>query len=252
MATHAILRGMAGRLRQTLGPARYQHLRRELRRLARPAWVRLLRRTTPVSEEWGLDRGTPIDRYYIDRFLSGHRGDIRGRVLEIRDSRYTDRFGHHVDRSDVLDIDAMNPRATIIADLSRADAVRSDQFDCFVLTQTLQFIYDSHAAITHAARVLRPGGVVLVTVPAVSRIAPRYGLATDYWRFTIASCARLFGDVFGKQAVDVASYGNVLTAIAFLAGLSAEEVAPYQLDACDDHFPVIITVRAVKPSNGWT
>ena len=34
----------------------------------------------------GRDRGTPIDRHYIERFLDEHRADIRGRVLEVRDA----------------------------------------------------------------------------------------------------------------------------------------------------------------------
>jgi hypothetical protein len=34
----------------------------------------------PISRAFGYDRGTPIDRYYLDRFLDEHNGDIRGRV----------------------------------------------------------------------------------------------------------------------------------------------------------------------------
>jgi SAM-dependent methyltransferase len=220
--------------------------RRHLRRLSRPAWLGTIRGTTPLSNEWGFDRGTPVDRYYIERFLEKHRPDIHGRVLELRDSGYTDRYGIDVDRSDVIDINPANTRATIIADLTAADAIHADQFDCFVLTQTLQFIYDTRAALAHAHRILRPGGVLLVTVPSVSRIAPRYGLKTDYWRFTVASCSALFGEVFGAEQVAVRSYGNVLAAIAFLTGMAYEELSRRELEAHDEHFPVIIAIRAVK------
>jgi hypothetical protein len=220
--------------------------RQRLRRFRRPAWLGTLRRTTPLSDEWGFDRGTPIDRYYIERFLIGHRSDIRGSVLEVKNSTYTNRFGNGVEHCDVLDIDPANARATIVTDLAAADAVAADLFDCFVLTQTLQFIYDTRAAIGHAHRMLRSGGVLLVTVPAVSRIAPRYGLPSDYWRFTTAACSRLFGDVFGAQQVAVRSYGNVLTSIAFMAGLAAEELRPRELALADPYFPLVVTVRAVK------
>ena len=150
-------------LRQHISPERR-------RRMLRPAWFGTLRRTTPLSDHWGYDRGTPIDRFYIESFLQEHRKDIRGRVLEIKDSTYTDRFGRDVTQRDVLDIDPTNPRATIVADLAAANAIPADQFDCFVLTQTLQFIYDTRAAVASAYRLLRPGGVLLATVPAISRI----------------------------------------------------------------------------------
>ena len=220
--------------------------RLRLHRLRHPAWMGTLRRTSPLSGEWGFDRGTPIDRYYIEQFLSEHQSDIQGRVLEIKNDDYTRRFGQGITQADVLDIDAANPRATLIADLTAADALASDQFDCFILTQTLQFIYDARAAINHAHRLLHPGGVLLVTVPSVSRLAPRYGLPTDYWRFTQASCTALFGAVFGAEQVTVRAYGSVLTNIAFLTGMAHEELTHRELDAHDDYFPLIIAVRAIK------
>src|SRR5262245_14131445 len=124
-----------------------QHLplaiRQRLRRLLRPAWLGTLRRLTPLSDSWGMDRGTPVDRYYIEQFLAEHRADIHGRVLEGRDDHYSTRFGSGVLKQDVLDINPANPQATLVADLAAADAIPANQFDCFVLTQTLQFIYDT-------------------------------------------------------------------------------------------------------------
>src|SRR5919197_3914065 len=121
-------------------------LRKRARRILRPPWLGAMRRTEPLSK-WGADRGTPIDRYYIERFLERHRVDIRGRVLEVRDSRYTSRFGRGVEAVDVLDVEPGNPLATITADLSAADAIPAKTFDCFVLTQTLQYISDLGGAL---------------------------------------------------------------------------------------------------------
>lgn len=222
--------------------------RRRLRRLTRPAWLGTLRRLTPLSDSWGFDRGTPVDRYYIEGFLAQFRQDIRGHVLEIRDATYTHRFGTGVGRVDILDINPANTQATIIADLAAADEVPSNQFDCILLTQTLQFIYDTRAVLAHTCRILRPGGVLLATVPSVSRIAPRYGLETDFWRFTAASCTQLFEEVFGLGQVSIQSHGNVLTTIAFLAGMAQEELSRPELEAADPYFPLIIAIRAVKPA----
>jgi SAM-dependent methyltransferase len=222
--------------------ARLRHL---LRRLFRAVRLGTVRPTSPISADFGYDRGTPIDRYYIEAFLRRQRSSIRGHVLEVKDSTYTDRFGSGVVQRDVLDIDPLNPLATIVADLANADEIPDAAFDCFILTQTLQFIYDTRAAIAHAHRILKSHGALLVTVPAVSPIVVD-GQLTDYWRFTSASCTELFGEVFGRDSIDVLSHGNVLTGIAFLAGLAQEDLTPQELETEDDRFSMLISVHAVK------
>lgn len=233
------------RLTGSTGRARMKR-QRLLRRLIRPAWLGTLRRTTPLSDRWGWDRGTPIDRYYMEHFLEEHRRDIRGHVLEVEDNAYTNRFGTGVERSDVLDINPANPHATLIADLSSADAIPADTFDCVILTQTLQYIYQTPAAIKQVYRSLRPGGVLLATVPGICRMDPDFP-GKDYWRFTLDSCTALFGEVFGKEHITLRSYGNVLTAISCLAGIAYEELSSRELESLDPNYPVLIAVRAVKP-----
>jgi SAM-dependent methyltransferase len=216
-----------------------------MRRLRRPAFLGTIRRTAPLSDHYGRDRGTPIDRYYIEQFLATERAAIRGRVLEVLNSDYTERFGTAVVTSDVLDIDAGNPLATVVADLSAADAVATGSYDCFILTQTLQYVYDLRAAVAHAHRILAPGGTVLCTVPVVSRV-DRSALDSEYWRLTAATCSRMFGDVFGPESVTVRARGNVLTAVAFLVGMAAEELSTRDLEHDDPFFPMLVSVRATK------
>ena len=211
-----------------------------------------LRQLEPLSLVWGLDRGKPIDRHYIEAYLASQRSDIRGRVLEVKDSTYTEWFGGtSVTSRDVLDIDPANKRATIVADLSRADGIASDQFDCFILTQTLHIIYDVRGALAHAYRILKPGGVLLCTLPAVSRVNYEDGglESGDYWRFTEASVRRLFAEVFPAENAKVRVHGNVLTCAAFLYGLAAEELEPAELAHVDRWFPLLFCVRAVKPES---
>lgn len=219
-------------------------LRQWIMRIRRPAPLRMFRRTSPLSAAWGFDRGTPVDRYYIESFLEKNRHDIRGRVLEVADSEYTKRYGTAVTQSDVLDIDPSIKHATLVADLSVADQVPSSVFDCFILTQTLHLIFDIESAIANAHRLLRPGGVLLATLPSVSRIASEE--IEDCWRVTVPSCRRLFAKSFGLENISVANYGNVLTCVAFLQGMAYEELSHKELTRKDDAFPLIVTVRAVK------
>jgi len=206
------------------------------------------RRLHPVSNVYGLDRGQAIDRYYIENYLEKHSSDIRGTILELLNENYTVKYGgDRVIRSDVLDLDPENRNATIITDLTKAHQIKDGTYDCFILTQTLQFIYDLPSALYHAYRILKPGGVILVTVPSVSRIDCVAGVEGDYWRFTLASADKLFSQFFPRENVEIEAHGNVLAATSFLMGLAAHELKKQELDYYDPNFPVLICIRAVKP-----
>ena len=207
-----------------------------------------LARIKPISQDFGFDRGLPVDRYYIENFLTRYAKNIQGHVLEIKEPLYTYKFGgDRVTQSDILHVEAGNPQATIVADLTQADYLASDTFDCIILTQTLQFIYDVPAAIKTLHRILKPGGVVLATVSGISQISSedmaRWG---QYWSFTTLSAQRLFQEVFTSDKVTVAADGNVLSAIAFLHGIATEELEQSKLNYHDPNYPVLISIRAVK------
>ena len=211
-----------------------------------------LRRLEPVARKLGRDRGLPIDRHYIERFLAANAASIRGRVLEIGDDRYTRQFGgDRVARSDVLHVHPDNPRATIVADLTRADQIPSNRFDCILLTQTLPFIYDIRTAVAALYRVLAPGGVVLATMGGITQMSRR---DTDtwsyYWGFTTLSARLLFEEAFSPGSVTVAAFGNVLVATAFLHGLATEDLLPAELDYHDPDYEFLIAVTAVKAADG--
>jgi SAM-dependent methyltransferase len=228
--------------------------RRKLRRHLPPMGaIRFgdFRRLVPISRDFGYDRGTPIDRYYIEGFLTKHAPDVRGRVLEIAETVYTRRFGgDHVSHSDVLHAVAGNPEATIVGDLAGPLAVPADSFDCIICTQTLPVIYQVSAALRTLFRVLKPGGILLVTVPGVAHQISRYDMDRwgDYWRFTSLSMRRLMHEVFPPDHVEVQAEGNVLAAVAFLHGVAMEELRPAELDYRDPDYELSILVRARKPT----
>lgn len=232
-------------------------LRRAL--LKRTRWppvgrVRLgdLRRLEPVSRAWGGDRGTPIDRHYIGAFLAENAADIRGRVVEVGNNRYTTSFGgDRVERSEVLDVVQSSPKVTILADLADAPEIPGDSFDCIVCTQTLQLIPDVEAAVATLHRILKPSGVALVTIPTVSQLAiDAEDRWWDHWRCTRRGARRLFEASFPPENVAVGAPGNVLTAVAFLHGLCAEELTAEELAFVDPQYELLVTVRAVKERSG--
>lgn len=239
-------RALARLLEACLGSRRVERLRGR--------WIRWrmklagLDGTRPVRGGFGWGAGQCVDRRYVEAFLARHRDDVRGRVLEVGDDRYTRRFGDgDVRRSVVLHREAGKPGTTVVGDLRRGGGLAAGSFDCVILTQTLQFIYEVQAAVDAAGRLLRPGGVVLATVPGVAQLdgqdMEKWG---EYWRFTGQSARRLFGEAFGPDAVQVETRGNVLAATALLQGIVSEELPEAALDETDPLYPVVVTVRARK------
>lgn len=211
-----------------------------------------LRRLAPISRKFGVDRGLPVDRFYVERFLDTQRDAIRGQVLEIGEDTYTRRFGgSRVTASDVLHVSADNPAATIVADLADAPQIPDARFDAIILTQTLQLIFDPPAAIRTLHRILKPGGTLLVTVPGISPVATDsvWG-PTWHWSFTENSIRRLVGARFEPADCHFQTHGNVLAAVAFLEGLAAEDLRPEELASVDLDYPVIITASARKSEAG--
>jgi len=175
--------------------------------------------------------------------------DIQGHVLEIGYDTYTKTFGgDRVTECDVLHVTEGNPKATIVADLTCANHLPPDTFDCIILTQTLQFIYDVRSALKTLQRILKPGGILLATFGGISQISrwdmDRWG---HYWNFTTLSARQLFEELFPAAKVKVDAYGNVLAAIALLHGLARQELRQEELNHHDSDYEVLITVRAVKP-----
>ena len=183
-------------------------LRAFLVRIIRPKLLYLaLPKTRPISKYYGIERGGAIDRYYIEDFLKLNKQYIKGHCLEVLDNEYTLKYGTGVTKSDILDIDRSNTKATTYGDIRNLSEIPNESYDCIILTQVLQFIDDYDSAISACHRVLKRDGYLLATVPSVSRIDCVAGESDDYWRFTKASAKY----IFNKHFIDpkVISFGNV-------------------------------------------
>jgi len=206
-----------------------------------------LRRLTPISPVFALDRGLPIERYYIAQFLRAHQADIRGVALEFGDTAYLDAFGG--DRVTAREVFSYvpSPSATVVGDLAGTGPLPEARYDCIVCTQTIQMIYDIRTAVGRLCTMLKPGGVLLLTSHGTSKVGrhlDRDGWG-EYWHLTEQGLRSLLADRFDGE-VTVAGYGNVLTAVAALHGLASGELRPRELDHRDRDFDVIVAARAVR------
>ena len=198
-----------------------------------------------LSTDWSFDRGLPVDRYYIERFLGTYSADIRGRVLEIAENTYSRRFGgSKVERQDILSL-GPDDAATIVGDLAEPGVLPASAFDCIILTQTLHLIFDLQRAVEQLHRSLRPGGVLLLTVPGITPIDRGEWKKSWHWSLTDSSLARLLSGPFEREKLELSVEGNLYAATAFLHGAAVEELSRRKLDAIDPAYPVTVAARAI-------
>lgn len=205
---------------------------------------------SPVTNDWGFSRGRPVDRYYIESFLQRYSEHIKGHVVEVGDRGYTHRFGNgRVNTTDVWDVNSENNMATIVADLSCASHVPSNTFDCFILTQVLVLIQNVEEAVRELYRVIKPGGVALITVPGISQISSVDEEATSWsWSFYPKTLKRILTDAgFEQESLVVEGMGNLKTTVAFLAQLAQSDLKPQDYEFNDNRYPLVVVARAVKP-----
>jgi hypothetical protein len=219
-----------------------------VRKSNRAEWHKL-RSLQPYSRVFGFDRGMPIDRYYIEKFLSENRNYIKGTVLEVAESTYSKKFDNGVTKFEVLHNDPTFKEATITGDLSSPATLPENIADCFICTQTFNFIFDVQTAVKGTYKLLKPGGVLLATVAGLCPIS-RYDMDRwgDYWRFTDLSVRKAFSNIFDEKNIEVTVHGNVLSSTAIIQGISADELTKDELDFSDKDYQIVISIIARKPS----
>jgi SAM-dependent methyltransferase len=99
-------------------------------------------------------------------------------------------FGDDVE-IETLDIDP-DAGATYVADITRPiDAIADGRFDFVVCTEVLEHTLQPFDAVAEIHRVLRPGGLLFLSVPFNFRI---HGPLPDCWRFTEHGLRALLAD----------------------------------------------------------
>ncbi len=199
---------------------------------------------TPISTQFGFDRGTPVDRLYIERFLSRHANAIRGTVLEVGDDSYTRQFTADPEISPEV-IHLHDHNATYTGDLLSAQ-IPAGHLDAAIITQTLHLIFEAQEALQKLHDALKPGGTLLLTVPGITQMSTDQWADMWYWSFTSRSISELATRVFGEGNFEVGVHGNVYAAVAFLEGLAVEELDTEMLMAPSSEYEVLVTLKATR------
>jgi len=205
-----------------------------------------LRRMKPMSHDFGYVRGGPVDRYYIEKFLLNSSSDIKGTVLEVGDNKYTNDYGKQsVIKSDILDVNRENKKATIIADLTDAGHIPSNTYDCIILTHVISMIYDYASALRTVHRILKPSGVLLLTSGVGFKIHQNPN-CDIHWNISDICFKKILGEFFSADRITTNRFGNIFTFACFLYGIGRKEISEKEYNFNDIDYPVIFGVRAVK------
>ena len=207
---------------------------------------RIERALTPISAKFGIDRGRPIDRHYIEIFMTAHRQRIAGRVLEIGAPLYANAFPNEIETLDVLHVNDSGGSITITGDLQDSKTLERHTFDCIILTQVLPFLKRPEEALRNAWNACSESGCLLITVPTISQVSEydrdRWG---DYWRFTEQGLREIVVRATGREP-RLFSFGNVVTCCGFLQGCCCEDLPAEVFEKNDRKYPLVVTCMVSK------
>jgi len=206
----------------------------------------------PFSKVFGFDRGSPIDRKFIDDFLLRNSQVIKGSLLEIGDDQYTVKYGSNLQRVVVLaGKGSKKDSISYAGDLTNPDSLLSiGSFDCVIATNVLNFIFDFDSAVHGLSTLVKTrSGTVLATVAGGVSQVSRYDYERwgDYWRFSDMSIQKIFQKYFNR--VEVQTFGNAPLAAAFIMGLAKEEIPSHLFKIHDPDYQILITIKASLPKS---
>ena len=225
----------------------YIQMRASFNRIVSPSQL-TLNSINKYSEKFGFDRGTPIDRYYIDEFIRNlELNNEFNTALEFGELNYVEQFNvshkfflSHPDFSKSKDT-----KNQILFDLNTQKKYDGQKFDLIISTNVINFTKNPFVTLRHHIDMLNIDGTIFLTASSSMPIsqfdAERWG---DYWRFTPDAMHHLLENLDCEYQVE--SLGNFKSSVAFLCGLASEEMEESDLKEKDNRYPLLVVALIKK------
>ncbi len=126
-----------------------------------------------------------ITRAHLEKFLTRHASQERALDIGAGGSSYQRFFPNRIS----IDIDPER-KPDIVADAHKLP-FKDNEFSLVLCTEVLEHLREPRVAIAEMRRVLKPGGVLILTTRFVY---PLHDTPHDYWRFTKYGLEELFAD----------------------------------------------------------
>jgi SAM-dependent methyltransferase len=200
-----------------------------------------LSRKYPICQAFGLTRGTPVDRYYLNQFIREIRPQIKGDILEIGGTpKDKDFYQIESDQSyKIVNIEP-GPGVDIVGDVHDPSIIEPESIDSLIIFNVLEHCYAPWLAVENIYRWLKIGGKCFAMVPSAIRV---HATPVDYWRPLPDGFKWIFRSFRDCQLY---VYGNPMTVIASYHGIAVEELTREQLDAFHPDYPVATCIVASK------
>jgi len=200
-----------------------------------------LRRKYPICPFYGMTRGTPIDRYYLQKFIRKIKKEVTGKAIEFGGTRSEFSQYQFSLVNEYLAVDIIEtPEVDIVGNIFDKSLFKNNSCDSIIIFNVLEHLDNPDKAIDNMNHWLKPGGKIFCMVPNAQRV---HFYPKDYWRFMPDGLAELFKK-FKKTHCFV--YGNLTSTIASLMGISVEELSTRELDECNPYYPVATCLIAQK------
>jgi len=149
-------------------------------------------------------------RVLLDRLIADHARDVTGDVL-VLGAGMTDYRDMFPNAKSVVntDVDLFGPHIDMCLD-AHTLPLDADQYDYVVAIEVFEHLHNPEQACNEIYRVLKKGGVFLLTIPFLFRI---HGDPSDYIRFTGYGLASMLSCFANKE---VSSYGGRISVISDL------------------------------------
>ena len=199
------------------------------------------KRFTPFCPDFGLTRGTPIDRVYLDKFIAKIASTVTGSALEIGGlSDNKTLYGFHAcTEYHGLDLKEA-PGVSYVGDAHDTALFDAGSFESILLFNVLEHCYAPQKVIDNIFCWLKPGGKCFLMVPNAQRV---HDYPADYWRPLPDGIKYLFREY---KEMQLYVYGNPVTLMASMMGVAAEELASNEIDPHHPEYPVVTCVVATK------
>ncbi|MCC6457427.1 MAG: methyltransferase domain-containing protein [Caldilineaceae bacterium] len=115
-----------------------------------------------------------------------------------------------VERYHGVDLWPRSDKVTFAGDIQRLEMVPDDCYDSAICIEVLEHLPEPGRAVATIRRILKPGGVVVISVPHLSRL---HDLPHDYFRFTEYGLRYLLGQA-GMEVISIQPKGGLLTFLA--------------------------------------
>ena len=124
-----------------------------------------------VSKKFGFDRGLPIDRFYIDKYLDKNLSkSTYQNGLEVGGVQYLEKFKVAKKTAllhpEYLISEGHGDQALVVDLNKKFKNIGDEKFDLIIATNVLTFVEEPHLALNTFQELLVPGGLLIISVSA--------------------------------------------------------------------------------------